>query len=153
MKKKRANFLWMIICMFLFGGIGKSYAAEKNEFVDPNVYEEKEISIYKHYERIDDVTRELHEDLRELTFERQRGNDRDTLQNDLFLTTSSEKNTILAKATNLNLFSEQYSVVEKNDNSEDRGTFNRLNILLITIFVLTIVMLIALIPKLNKTEK
>lgn len=153
MKEKLVSYLILIICTFIFGGIQTGDAAENSEFVDPNVYEEKEITIYKHYDKTDDITRELHEDLRELTFERQRMSEKDRLVNDLFVTTTSEKNTILAKASKLNLFSGEYTAVEKSDDIDVNGTFSRLNILLMTIFIVTIIMLLVLVPKLNRTEQ
>src|SRR5699024_686010 len=96
---------------------------------------------------------EIHEDLADLTFKRETIREKDKILHDLFQTTSeSGKNTILAKASKLNLFSNDYTTVEKSDVIDERGNVNYLNILLIIIFALTIMMLIFLIPKLNEAN-
>lgn len=157
MSKKLVNYFLFTILITVFSGIGTVYAAENNKqkdgLVDPNVYEEKEISIYRYYDRSINETKELPEDIRELSFKSQNFSKQDLLLDELFTTTSKGKNTILTKATNLQLFPGEYSVDEKSEAVGEGKSFNRLNILLITIFVVTITLLFSLIPKLNRVEQ
>ena len=112
MKKKLLNLLVIILLGLVWG---TPVDAETDAIdVQPNVYEEQKIKIEQNVTSKDGQKKPLPEEQRNLTFEAPAASVDDRITDRLFLSPSSnETNTIIAKASQLNLFSEKEKKVQQ----------------------------------------
>ena len=123
--------------------------------VQPNVYEEQKIKIEKNIISKDEQKKPLPEEQRNLTFEAPAESIDDRITDHLFLAPSNETNTILTKASQLNLFSEKEKKVQRATEPNQTETEESSSLLLLMFAGLVLViatMFFFIIPKFMQTR-
>lgn len=133
-------------------------SAEEDRIVEQNQYNEKDIELqteYFHEGSLLEKKKSLPEELKALTFEPERYNFYETVERTLFQSSSSENNTIQAKADQLELFTSNERQYTGSNNTEQKNSFSfDLTLLLGIIAVVAVLCLfLILVPKMSKGEK
>lgn len=154
MKAKKLAFFLVWALLFTFPGLGN---AEEDTIVEPNQYNEKDIELqteYFHEESLLEKKRSLPEEQKALTFEPEKYNFYETVERTLFQSSSSENNTIQAKADQLEIFTSNERQYTGSNNTEQKHSFSfDLTLLLGIIAVVAVLCLfLILVPKMSKGE-
>lgn len=153
MKADKPAILLFAILLFTMPGAG---SAEEDPIVEPNQYNEKDIELQTEYFHEDSLLEKkstLPEEQKALTFEPEPYNFYESVERTLFQS-SSENNTIQAKAEQMELFTTMDASYTGSDQTEKKDSFTfDLTIVLGVIAVLAVLCLfLILVPKMSKGQ-
>lgn len=152
MKKKLLSIVILVSLLINFNLI--TFANENEEEVEPNVYEKQDVQVKPNDGDSLIEKRELPEEQKELTFDKDKVIENEQLQEQLFESTIIETNTITSKAGKMELFSEVDKELKENKENEiDSENINILKILMILIVVVIIGLLLIIAPKLQQNQE
>ena len=152
MKKRQLNIVILTLLLMNFNSI--SFAKEDDEEVEPNVYEKQDVQVKPNDRNSLIEKRELPEEQKELTFDKNKATESEQLVDQLFESTIIETNTITSKADKMELFSDVGEEL-KQDKGEanDSENANLLKVLMILIVVGAIGLILVIIPRLQQNPE
>ncbi|RKQ33906.1 type VII secretion protein EssA [Oceanobacillus halophilus] len=149
MKKRLLSNIVLIIILM----VGSPVLADDSTIkVEPNIYKGKDININRNFQETEQK-KPLPEEQKNLTFEKENKTETDRIEEQLFLSSNIETNTIAAKAQQFNLFSEQDKrAIQLTDEAESVQNNSTIMILMIIAVSLVIgTMFFFIIPRMKQT--
>lgn len=149
MKLNKKIVFLVMFCFFT--GITQGVA-----MVEPNQYKEKEVKIktnHFHEKQLLEQKQTLPEEQKVLTFTRKQTEFYNDVKNVVFLSQDKENNTVIAKSTQMKLFSNNEQSYSKRMEAEKTNSIWDVSLILIVLITLAVLcMFVFIIPRLAKSE-